>query len=79
MSLLIAIKAGGVLDVVLRRIPVVDGGAGSGGGGFGGSSCSGGGRGWEDAGRAECVCPSSISYEEGLISNYTLHKESIVG
>ena len=78
MSLLVAIKAGDVLDVALRGVSVVDSGTGSGGEGFGGRGGSGsGGRGWEGTGRARCIGPSSISDEEGLVSDYAFHKESV--
>ena len=78
MSLLITVETGGVLDVALGEVPVVDGGMRNSGGDFGGRGDSGS-RGWEGANGVRYICPSSISDEERLVSDYTLHEESIVG
>ena len=76
MSLLVTIETGGIFAVTLGGVPVVDRRLGCGSGGFGGG---GSGRSGECACRVWCVCPSSVSDEEGLVSDYTLNEESVVG
>ena len=77
MFLLVAIETGGIFDVTLGGVPVVNCGTEC-GGGFGGGG-RGGDRSGEGMGRARCVYPSSVSDKEGLVSNYTFNEESVVG